>query len=161
MSRPTIFGHYNQWALLIQYLFITLMTMDCSRATPAQVIQKMNPLLSYNEKRDGTLNSRFLFCNKLRNENIFCQSCVENKNSVNAKSWRPAIDNSKVLGLQSSLPWNKVPNINLPLAAEVLKESIEPRCAKRGLKDLIPMNPALSNLGLPGGSSKTRPAGLR
>ena len=30
------------WALLIHYLFITPVIMSCSRATPAQVIQKMN-----------------------------------------------------------------------------------------------------------------------
>ena len=43
----------------------------------------------------------------------------------------------------------------------LLQESIEPRCAKRGLKVFTPMNPPIFTRRLPGGSSQTRQAGHR
>ena len=47
------------------------------------------------------------------------------------------------------------------LLPRLLKESINPRSANRGLKDFIPIDPSIFTRSLPGGSSKARPAGHR
>ena len=47
------------------------------------------------------------------------------------------------------------------LLPRLLKESINPRSANRGLKDFIPKDPAIFTRSFPGGSFKARPAGHR
>ena len=55
--------------------------MDCSRTTPAQVIRRWtNNNLTLHfiiEGGEGTLNSKFLLCNKLRNEDSICRAVLE------------------------------------------------------------------------------------
>ena len=61
----------------------------------------------------------------------------------------------------SNVPGRKSPLSISKLRPDLLKESIEPRCAKHGLQDIILANPPIFARGLPGGSAKTRPAGHR
>ena len=55
-------------------------------------------------------------------------------------------------------PRTKSPISTSQLLPRLLKESIRPRCAKRGLKEFIPIYPPIFTRGLTGCSSKTRPA---
>ena len=59
----------------------------------------------------------------------------------------------------SHFPETKSPLSILKLLPDLLKESIEPLSAKHGLKDCILADPPIFITWLPGGSTKTRPAG--
>ena len=61
----------------------------------------------------------------------------------------------------SQFPGTKSLSSTSQLLPKLLKESIEPRSAKRSLQDFILVDPPNFSRGLPGRSSKTRLAGHR
>ena len=69
--------------------------------------------------------------------------------------------NPKYSGCNPYFPGTNSRISTSPFLPRFLKESIEPRSAEYGLKDLILMNAPILTRGLPGGSAGTRPAGLR
>ena len=95
---------------------------------------------------DNGLRERNLYSSDTKNERISISSSI----SLSQDS----LSNSHFPGTKSLISTTK-------LLPNLLKDSLEPHSAKRGLQDFIQVDPPVFINWLPGGSAKTRPTGHR
>ena len=95
---------------------------------------------------DNGLRERNLYSSDTKNERISISSSI----SLSQDS----LSNSHFPGTKSLISTTK-------LLPNLLKDSLEPHSAKRGLQDFIQVDPPIFINWLPGGSAKTRPTGHR
>ena len=95
---------------------------------------------------DNGLRERNLYSSDTKNERISISSSI----SLSQDS----LSNSHFPGTKSLISTMK-------LLPNLLKDSLEPHSAKRGLQDFIQVDPPVFINWLPGGSAKTRPTGHR
>ena len=95
---------------------------------------------------DNGLRERNLYSSDTKNERISISSSI----SLSQDS----LSNSGFPGTKSLISTTK-------LLSNLLKDSLEPHSAKRGLQDFIQVDPPVFINWLPGGSAKTRPTGHR
>ena len=94
--------------------------------------------------------------NGLRERNLHSSDTKNERISISPSTYlsQDSVSNSHFPGTKSLISTTK-------LLPNLLKDSLEPHSAKRGLQDFIQVDPPVFINWLPGGSAKTRPTGHR
>ena len=94
--------------------------------------------------------------NGLRERNLYSSATKNERISIS-----PSTSLSRDSSSNSHFPGTKSLISTTKLLPNLLKDSLEPHSAKRGLQDFIQVDPPVFFNWLPGGSAKTRPTGHR